>query len=204
MRKRGFLVVISGPSGTGKNSVLELLRDEMPDLSYSVSATTRSMREGEVNSEHYYFMTREEFLMREANQEFIETAEFCGNLYGTLKSVIESKLSDGIDVIMDIETKGAKQVRLAFPDAVMVFLMPPSFDELRQRLLLRGKDSSEEIERRLAVAREEAYEVSHYSYVVVNNDLIAAAKEVSSIIRAERCRIERLSVDMFLGTLDSK
>jgi guanylate kinase len=194
-RIRGNLIVISGPSGSGKDSVLAMVRQEVPDLAYSVSATTRPPREGEVDGVHYFFLTREEFLARKEAGEFLETAEFCGNLYGTPRSFVEGKLGVGEDVIMDIEIRGADQVRSAMPDAVAVFLMPPSLAELKARLGKRGADSPEATRRRLRKAVEEIPAVLRYDYVVLNYDLEQAAEEIRSIIVAERARVGKCDCD---------
>lgn len=194
-RIRGNLIVISGPSGSGKDSVLAVVRKEVRDLEYSVSSTTRSPREGEVDGVHYFFLTREEFLARKEAGEFLETAEFCGNLYGTPRSFVEEKLDLGEDVIMDIEIIGADQVRSAMPDAVAIFLMPPSLAELEARLGKRGADSPEATRRRLRKAAEEIPAVLRYDYVVLNYDLEQAAEEIRAIIVAERARVGKCDCD---------
>ncbi|MEA4882897.1 MAG: guanylate kinase [Clostridia bacterium] len=190
-RTRGNLIVLSGPSGSGKNSVLARVRAEVPGLAYSISATTRAPRIGESNGLNYFFLSRGAFEARMEQGGFLETAEFCGNLYGTPKAFVDEKLAAGEDVIMDIEISGAIQVRRSMPEAIFVFLMPPSIAELRARIERRGSESREAIERRLAVAVQEVREVFRYDYVVLNSDLASAVERVKAIILAERARVPR-------------
>ncbi|HQD79387.1 MAG TPA: guanylate kinase [Bacillota bacterium] len=197
-RIRGNLIVISGPSGSGKNSALAAVRSKVPDLVYSISATTRRPREDEIDGVHYFFLTREEFLAMKDAGAFLETAEFCGNLYGTPRSFVEGKLDAGEDVIMDIEIRGADQVRAKMPDAVTIFLMPPSLAELEARLAKRGADSPEATRRRLRKAIEEIPAVLKYDYVVLNYDLEQAAEQIRSIIVAERARVGRCDCEHFI------
>ena len=197
-RTRGNLIVISGPSGSGKNSVLARVRDSVPNLTYSVSATTRTPREGELDGVHYFFVKHDEFVLRMEAGEFLETAEFCGNYYGTPRSLVERSLSAGDDVIMDIEIRGADQVRAAMPDAVFIFLVPPSYAELRARIERRGSESQDAVERRLAKAVEEIPAVFRYDYVVMNYDLNRAVDQIRSIILAERARVSRCDCGCFV------
>ena len=197
-RTRGTLIVISGPSGSGKNSVLAKVRQSVPDLAYSVSATTRAPRNGEIDGVHYFFISHDEFVSRMEAGGFLETAEFCGNYYGTPRSMVDSRLSAGEDVIMDIEIRGADQVRAAMPDAVFIFLMPPSLAELRVRIERRGSESPEAVERRLAKAVEEIPAVFRYDYVVLNRNLDHAARQISAIILAERARVSRCECGCFV------
>ena len=190
--------MISGPSGSGKNSVLARVMDSVPKLTYSVSATTRDPREGELDAVHYFFVGRDEFVSMMEAGDFLETAEFCGNYYGTPRSLVERSLSAGEDVIMDIEIRGADQVRAAMPDAVFIFLVPPSYAELRARIERRGSESSEAVERRLAKAVEEIPAVFRYDYVVMNYDLNRAVDQIRSIILAERARVSRCDCARFV------
>jgi len=200
-RHSGTLIVVSGPSGTGKNTVLAKLKEKIPELTYSVSATTRAPRDGEIEGQHYFFMTRDEFLHKRELNEFIETAEFCGNWYGTPCQFINDCLDKGKDVILDIEIQGAEQVRKFFPDAVLVFLMPPSMQELRFRLVKRGKDSEESIEKRLEMSISETRRVKDYDYVIVNADLEIAADSLYSIVKAESYKVSRCCYEDFIEAL---
>ena len=189
--------MISGPSGSGKNSVLARVRQSVPNLTYSVSVTTRAPRECELDGVHYFFVKHDEFVSRMEAGEFLETAEFCGTYYGTPR-LVERSLSAGEDVIMDIEIRGADQVRAAVSDAVFIFLVPPSYAELRARIERRGSESPEAVERRLAKAVEEIPAVFRYDYVVMNYDLGQAADQIRSIILAERARVARCDCGSFV------
>ena len=189
--KRGTLLVVSGSSGVGKSTAIAQVLAERPDLYFSVSFTTRPPREGEVNGVNYYFVTREEFEARIARGDFLEYAEYVGNYYGTSMEVIREKLDKGVDVLLDIEVQGAAKVREKLPDAVTLFLIPPSFEELSRRLHARGTDSKEKIAQRLETARREAKEVVHYDYIVVNDTVPHAAGEVLAILTAAGCRTEQ-------------
>ena len=189
--KRGTLLVISGSSGVGKSTVIAQVMKERPDLYFSVSFTTRPPREGEVHGVNYYFVTREDFEERIRRGEFLEYAEYVGNYYGTSMEVIREKLDKGVDVLLDIEVQGAAKVREKLPDAVTLFLIPPSFEELSRRLRARGTDSEEKIAKRLETARREAKEIVNYDYVVVNDTVSHAAQEVLAVLTAAGCRTER-------------
>ena len=189
--KRGTLLVISGSSGVGKSTVIREGMAQRPDLYFSVSFTTREPREGEVNGVNYNFVTREDFEDRIAKGEFLEWAEYVGNYYGTSMTVIREHLDRGVDVLLDIEVQGAAKVREKLPDAVTLFIIPPSFEELSRRLHARGTDSEEKIAQRLETARREAKEIIHYDYVVVNDTVTHAAEEVLAILTAAGCRTER-------------
>ena len=191
MRERGTLVVVSGFSGAGKGTVLAQVLARRPDLYFSVSFTTRAPREGEQNGVNYHFVTREEFQSRIDRGEFLEYAEYVGNYYGTSMTVIEEKLERGIDVILEIEIQGAAKVREKMPEAVSLFLVPPSFEELSRRLHTRGTDSKETIRQRLETARREVREIVNYDYIVVNDTVDRAVEEILAILIAEGCRKER-------------
>lgn len=191
MKERGTLVVVSGFSGAGKGTVLAQVLARRPDLYFSVSFTTRAPREGEQDGVNYHFVTREEFQARIGRGEFLEYAEYVGNYYGTSMQVIRQKLERGIDVVLEIEIQGAAKVREKLPEAVSLFLVPPSFEELSRRLHARGTDSEEKIQQRLATAREEAKEIVNYDYIVVNDTVDHAVEEILAILIAESCRKER-------------
>lgn len=188
---RGFLVVLSGPSGVGKNTVLNAVLPEVPDLHYSVSVTTRAPRPGEVHGRDYFFVTDEEFDEMIRTGRLLEWAEFVGRRYGTPRDYIERCLDEGLTVIMDIDIQGARQIRERMKEAILVFLWPPSMQELSRRIHGRGQDSQDVITRRLSWARQELEAVTEYDYVIVNDDLEKAAAELRAIIIAERCRVRR-------------
>lgn len=191
MRERGTLVVVSGFSGAGKGTVLAQVLARRPDLYVSVSFTTRAPRQGEQDGVNYHFVTREEFQTRIGRGEFLEYAEYVGNYYGTSMTVIREKLERGIDVILEIEIQGAAKVREKMPEAVSLFLVPPSFEELSRRLHSRGTDSEETIRQRLETARREVREIVNYDYIVVNDTVDRAVEEILAILTAEGCRKER-------------
>ena len=191
MRERGTLVVVSGFSGAGKGTELAQVLARRPDLYFSVSFTTRAPRQGEQDGVNYHFVTREEFQDRIGRGEFLEYAEYVGNYYGTSMTVIREKLERGINVILEIEIQGAAKVREKMPEAVSLFLVPPSFAELSRRLHARGTDSEETIRQRLETARREVREIVNYDYIVVNDTVDRAVEEILAILIAEGCRKER-------------
>lgn len=192
LNERGLLVVMSGPSGVGKGTIRKALF-KMPDnnFCYSVSMTTRKPREGEKNGVDYFFVSREEFEAKIAKGELLEYAEFVGEYYGTPKSFIEKKLSEGNEVIMEIEVQGALQVREKMPDAVFIFIVPPSRQALIDRLLVRGTERTPDIEKRLEKAKREFDLAYKYDYIVVNDEVYNAADRIYAIIRAEHAKTER-------------
>lgn len=192
MRERGLLIILSAPSGCGKSTVVQKLLEKRPGLRFSVSATTRRPREGEVDGKDYYFITRERFAEMVEKGEFLEHAEYVENCYGTPRAPVERELAAGHDVLLDIEIQGAMQVHGKMPEAVMVFLLPPSFEELEKRLVLRGKDSPEVIRERLEVARRECAEAPKYDYRIVNDDVDRAVAEFDAVIEKERKKINLL------------
>ena len=188
---KGTLLVLSGSSGVGKSTIIAQVLEQRPELYFSVSCTTRAPRPGEVDGVNYTFISREEFQARIERGEFLEYAEYVGNYYGTSMTVIREKLEQGVDVLLDIEVQGAAKVRERLPDAASVFIVPPSFEELAQRLRGRGTDSEEKIQKRLETARREAKEIKNYDYIVVNDTVDHAAQEVLAILTAQGCRTER-------------
>jgi guanylate kinase len=187
----GVLLVLSGPSGVGKNTVLNALIAQNPQVRYSISATTRPPRSGEVHGRHYFFLAEEEFARRVAAGEFLEWAEFCGHRYGTPRPFVAESLAAGFHVVLDIDVQGAKRVREARPSAVLVFLLPPSWEILKTRLRSRGADTEEAIARRLASAKEEIAALPAYEYLVWNREVSVAVRELEAILTAESCRTAR-------------
>lgn len=185
MIKSGRLIVYSGPSGVGKGTLIApLLLDERGTLKMSVSATTRSPRVGEQDGVHYHFFTREQFEEMIENDEMLEYTEYNGNYYGTPRKFVEQMLAAGRDVVLEIEVKGAACVRQNFPDALMVFIMPPSFAELERRLASRGTETTESVQNRLKIALDEIAQASNYDYIIVNEDLKNARKQFLEVVSA--------------------
>jgi guanylate kinase len=196
LRRRGTLFVVSAPSGAGKTTLCREARLRLPELAYSVSYTTRAPRPGEIAGTDFMFVTATEFDALRQRGEFAEWATVHGNLYGTRARVLEQALTAGSDVLLDIDTQGATQLRGRYPDAVLVFITAPSMEELAQRLRERRSDAETEIARRLARAREEVKLWRRYDYLIVNRDLKDAVDQLTAIITAERCRTARLALDI--------
>ena len=184
----GNLFIVCAPSGAGKTSLVNALLEREPDIELSVSFTTRAPRTGEADGREYHFVSRERFLEMAARGEFLESAQVHGNLYGTSQSWINARRADGKDILLEIDWQGALQVRRLMTDAVGIFILPPSAQALRKRLVARGQDSAEVIERRLAAAREEIAHVSEFDYVIINQTFDVAVTDLVSIVRAQRCR----------------
>lgn len=183
--KRGLLIVVSGPSGCGKGTVLGGIVEEM-GLCYSVSATTRPMREGEKDGVNYHYLTEEQFERLIAEDKVLEYTTYCGNYYGTLRDEVERRRNQGQDVLLEIEVVGAANVKRLCPDAVLVFIAPPSVAELERRLRKRGTETDEVIAKRVAEAEREIRCADQYDYIVVNGELEKAVDDVKSVINAER------------------
>jgi len=189
-RKRsGNLIVVTGPSGVGKGTLVSRLLVQMPKLTKSVSVTTRALRPNEVEGTDYFFRTGEEFTAMLDSGSFMEWAEFAGNLYGTPREWVLEQLNQGCDVILEIEVQGAKQIKECFPQAVLIFLSPPSMEELKQRLRNRATEKPAEFHLRLAKARLEMREKNVFYYEVVNDNIEDAVNNLAHIVYAERCRI---------------
>ena len=201
LNDKGLLIVLSGPSGVGKGPVRKALFN-MPgqNLEYSISMTTRKQRPGEVNGKDYYFVSREEFEKRISEGKFLEYAEFVGNYYGTPLDLVNEKLADGKEVVLEIEVQGALQVREKCPDAVFIFLAPPSKQALYDRLRSRGTESEEVIEQRVQKANKEFKLAYKYDYIVVNDTVENAADRILAIIRAEHAKTER-SIHSYIDLL---
>ena len=191
----GKLFVISGPSGAGKGSIVEKLLARDEKLYFSVSATTRPKRDYETNGKEYFFVSREEFLDRIEKGQMLEWAEFAGNYYGTPAGPVDEKLQAGCDVILDVESHGMYNVKAMRPDAVTMFVYPPSFAELERRLRSRKSETEERIRSRLEQSRQECTHAQDYDYIIINDDLDIAAAEAAAIMTAEKCRTaERLHI----------
>lgn len=188
---KGILLVLSSPSGGGKTTIARRMLERRQDVGYSVSATTRAMRTGEVHGRDYWFLTPAEFAARVAAGAFIEHAKYGGQEYGTLREEVERRLELGHHVVLDIEVQGARQVRQRVPGAVLVFVLPPSGGELIRRLRGRRSESTESLRTRLGIAVEELGSVGEYDYVVVNDDLEQAVSAVSAILDAESAHVAR-------------
>lgn len=194
MDLKGFLIVVSGPSGAGKNTLINSVIPSIPNLQYSVSATTRKPRAGEIDGVDYFFVSDEEFDQMITDGEFLEWAEFVGNRYGTPKTFVQEKINQGKTVIMDIDIQGAQQVRQKMAEAVFVFLLPPTWEELRNRLIKRGKDPEEAITKRLEVSFTELSNIVDYDYFIINDQLEKATERLETIIKAEWCRVARANL----------
>ena len=184
--RKGSLYVFTGPSGAGKGTLLSRLREQDDRLFYSISATTRAPRPGETDGVQYYFLTKADFEQKIAQNAFLEYACYVENYYGTLEAPVNEKLDEGYDVILEIEVQGAMQVHEKRPDAVMVFIAPPSFEELAARLRGRGTEDEEKVLKRLETAKEELGHQDEFDYVVVNDEIDRAVEEIKAIIKARR------------------
>lgn len=185
----GTIYIVTAPSGAGKTTLVAKLLAADPLVQLSVSYTTRAPREGEVNGKHYHFVSKDVFMRMAARGDFLESAEVYGNYYGTSQVWINEQLAFGRDILLEIDWQGARQVRKIFPQAIGVFILPPSLDALRERLIGRGKDSAEVIARRLEHAREDIAHVDEFDYVIVNEDLAEATTDIVSVLRAQRLLI---------------
>lgn len=188
---KGLLFVVSAPAGCGKDTILEQVLAQCENVGYSVSATTRAPRPGEVDGTHYFFHTRESFEQMIKDGAVLEYTEYCGNYYGTPKKGVEDMLAQGKDVVLKIEVEGAMNIKKLFPESCLVFILPPSMKELERRLRKRGTEDEETILRRTRQAREEIDTAVNYDYFVVNDELEDAVQDLIAVIRGEKCRKQR-------------
>jgi guanylate kinase len=199
MHKKGILIVLSGPSGAGKGTICKALL-QRGDYWLSVSATTRNPRAGEIEGKNYYFISKEDFVKKIEDEDFLEYAEVYGNYYGTPRSKVINALESGKNVILEIDIQGALKVKDAYAGGVFIFILPPSMEELKQRIINRGSETPESLMTRFKSAYQEINYVSKYNYAVVNDTVEEAVKKIESIIVAEKCRVDRIKEDI----LDSK
>ena len=192
LKNKGMLVVFSGPSGCGKDTVLDKIKEKGFVFDKTVSVTTRAMRDGEINGVDYYFISKEEFLEKIKNNEFVEYTEYSGNYYGTLKSEIENRVSKGGYVLLKIEVEGAENIKKAFNEAVSIFIFPPSKEELKNRLLGRGTETEESFNIRYNTALKEMAKAPQYDYVVINDNVDLCAETVCGILNAEKTKYSRM------------
>ncbi len=190
MSEKGKLIVVSGPSGAGKSTVVFKAVEKRADVCFSISVTTRKPRPNEVDGKEYFFVDLDRFREMVDNDELLEHAEYVANSYGTPRAYVEEKLQSGMNVLLDIEVQGAKQVYEKMPDAVMIFIAPPSMSELRHRLEGRGTETERAIEARLIRAGQEYREADFYDYLIVNDDADKAAQELDAIITSSHCKFE--------------
>ena len=202
-KEKGILIVISAPSGAGKGSVISRLMDSYDNLWLSISMTSRAVRSGDIPNETYYFVSKEEFEKRIEEWVFLEYAIYNGNYYGTPRDKINEKLSEGKDVILEIEIQGALKVKELVPDAIFIFVLPPSMKELKRRLINRGSESMDKIIDRFKTAYQEINEVTKYNYVVVNDEIEKAVEKVKAILLSERCRVDRIE-EVYLNNMEEE
>ncbi len=192
MNNRGLLIVLSGPSGVGKGTLLNEVLQRNENIVVSVSATTREPRPGEVDGVNYHFITKDQFKSMVDSEDMLEYALYGDNFYGTPKSMVENHLNEGRDVVLEIEVQGAVQIKKKLPQAVMVFVMPPSYQVLKDRLTGRGTETTQQIEKRLSAAKEEISKAGIYDYVIVNDQLQPAIEQIETVLSAARCSGNRM------------
>ena len=191
LNRKGLLLVVSGPSGAGKGTICKALLNKNDQIKLSVSATTRKPRNGEVHGVNYFFIEKEEFAKMIENGEFLEYAQIYDNFYGTPKAAIIECLEKGQDVILEIEMQGARQIKEVYPEGVFIFVLPPSLEELKRRIVGRGTETQEEIEKRFSCAFEEINQIVNYDYFIVNEDIEKSVSDVEAIICAEKNKVTR-------------
>lgn len=202
-KNRGNLIVISGPSGAGKGTVIKRLKEINDNIWLSISMTSRGIRSNDIPGVTYFFVSKEEFEKRINEGIFLEYAMYNGNYYGTPKDKILDKLNEGIDVILEIEIQGALKVKELIPEAIFIFILPPSMGELKRRLVNRGTDSIDKILDRFSTAYKEINEVTKYNYVVINDDIEIAVNKVNAILLSERCRVDRIE-EVYLNNMEEE
>lgn len=203
LSRRGFNLIISAPSGVGKSTLINKLLEEDNNLSYSISATTRSKRDGEKDGKHYHFKSKEEFYKLISKNAFLEYAEVFGNFYGTLEEDVKDKLDQGLDILFDIDWQGASVIKNKMPeDTIGIFILPPSIEELERRIRSRNLDDEDTILYRMAKSRSEIAHSYQYEYIIINDDLNQALTEIKAIILANRLKREKfLNLESFIKTL---
>ena len=202
-KEKGNLIVISGPSGAGKGTIIKRLREINDNIWLSISMTSRAVRSNDIPDVTYFFVTKGEFEKRINDGVFLEYATYNGNYYGTPKDKIVDKLNEGIDVILEIEIQGALKVKELVPEAIFIFILPPSMNELKKRLVNRGTDSREKILDRFTTAYKEINEVTKYNYVVINDEVESAVSKVNAILLSERCRVDRIE-EVYLNNMEEE
>lgn len=191
LNRKGLLLVVSGPSGAGKGTICKALLNKNDQIKLSVSATTRKPRNGEVHGVNYFFIEKEEFTKMVENGEFLEHAQIYDNFYGTPKAAIIECLEKGQDIILEIEMQGARQIKEVYPEGVFIFVLPPSLEELKSRIVGRGTETQEEIEKRFSCAFEEINQIVNYDYFIVNEDIEKSVNDVEAIILSEKNKVTR-------------
>lgn len=191
MSENGILFVVSAPAGCGKDTILNEVFKRNDSVGYAVSATTRAPREGEIDGVHYCFLTREQFEQKISEDEMLEYTEYCGNYYGTLRKSVQGLISQGKDAVLKIEVEGAMNIRKKFPQACLVFILPPSLEILERRLRNRGTETEEKIRERIAQSRTEIDFARNYDYIIINDELETAVSDLECVLRAEKLRKER-------------
>lgn len=192
--KKGLLIVLSGPSGVGKGTICKKLIEYF-NAWYSVSVTTREKRDGEIDGKDYFYVTKEDFKQKIKDNDFLEYATYNNNYYGTLKSKINEQLDNNIDVFVEIEVKGAENIKKIYPDSVLIYILPPSLKELEDRLRGRNTEDEETIQNRMNITKEELKKIAIYDYAVINDDLEKAIEKVKNIIESEKSKVDRNNID---------